>query len=218
MSYDFVVVTPEAAGLDDGAALAAAVAICEGEDVVSSYADPRLSALVADLEASGAADEEAGWVSVWPLEVGSRGLAVPTTYTDPDSNLVTLLRLAARRGLVLVDLTSKKVDRPITGTPVGVKVGDGTRLGALTYERLESLLDDLPASDPWIILERDTEVYAQALRRDDGSFVLEYRDGSPESHFGTTLSGKGAVLKMLWAWVEDEPTWNDHAKWERVQF
>jgi hypothetical protein len=168
MSYDFALLTPERAGLDDPAAIAAAVAVFESENVAGGQADPRLTAFLADLEAAGAADEDEGWVSVWPLDVGADGLAVPTAYADVDDNLVVLLRLAARHGLVLVDLNAEKVDRPAPGEPVGVKSGDGTRLGALTYRRLESLVSGLPPSDPWIVLERDPEVYVQTLRRRTG--------------------------------------------------
>ncbi len=117
--------------------------------------------------------------------------AVPTRWTDPAGNLLTLLRLAARSGLVLVDLLIDKVYRPAPRTPIGVKVGDGTRLGALTY--------------------------AQARLPEDGSFAFEYRDGA-ESHFGTILRGSGEVLKMMWAGVNDEPTWKEQAIWDRMKF
>ena len=218
MSYDFAALTPEAAGLDDVAALAAAVAVFEGENVASGVADPRLTAFLADLEATGAADEDDGWVSVWPLEMSADGLAVPTTYPNVDNNLVVLLRLAARHGLVLVDLNAQKVDWPAGGEPVGVKAGDGTRLGELTYERLESIVSGLPPSDPWIVLERDPEVYVQALRQKDGTFVLEFRAGGADRHFSTTLSDGHEVLTRLWAWLRGEPDWNADADWKRVQF
>ncbi len=216
MSYDFAVLTPESAGGDDQAALAAAVAVFES-DQAATDPEPRLTAFLTDLEAAGAADEDDGWVSVWPLEVSTGGVAVPITYADVDSSLVVLLRLAARHGLVLVDLNREKVDRPAPGEPVGVMVGDGTRLGALTYPRLESILGNLPASDPWIVLERGPDAYVQALRQGDGSFVLEHRDGGPAQHFGTTVAGADEVQRRMWAWLRGEPDWSTGADWERVQ-
>jgi hypothetical protein len=219
MSYDFAVLTPEGAGLDDVSVLAAAVAVFGGENLADSgQVDPRLSAFLDDLEAAGAADEDHGWVSVWPLGVGVHGLGVPTTYADVDNNLVVLLRLAARHGLVLVDLNAQTVHRPAPGEPVGVKAGDGTRLGALTYRRLESIVTGLPPAEPWIVLERDPEVYVQTLRQPDGSFVLEHRDGSAYRHFGTRVSQAHEVLTRMWAWLQGEPDWNADADWERVQF
>ena len=148
MSYDFAVLLPEIVGPDDADALTAAIAVFEGESVDSAGADPRLLSFLTDLEAAGAADDDSGWVSVWPLHAGVDGLAVPTTYGKVDDNLVVLLKIAARHGLVLVDLNAQKVDRPGPGEPVGVKAGDGTRLGALTYRGLQSLIDGLPPSDP----------------------------------------------------------------------
>lgn len=218
MSYDFAVVTPEASGKDEAAALAAALAIFEGGDTAGGAVDPRVRAFLEGLEAAGAADEEAGWVSVRPLWAEPQGLAVPTTYADVDSNLVTLLRLAAREGLVVVDLSSQKVDYPSEGTPVGVKAGDGTRLGALSRERLSSLLLHLPPSDPWIVLEHGAEMYAQARRRGDGSFDVEYRDGGPQAHFGTTVSDVRVVLDLLWRWIEGDPTWKHGISWTKVEF
>jgi hypothetical protein len=146
---------PNGAGLDDPTVLAAAVAVFERESVAGSgQADPRLTAFLADFEAAGAADEDHGWVSVWPLGVSADGLAVPTTYADVDDNFVVLLRLAARHGLVLVDLDAQTVHRPAQASRL-VSRQVTARLGALTYRRLESIVSGLPRSDPWIVLERD---------------------------------------------------------------
>jgi hypothetical protein len=218
MSYDFAVLTPEAAGLDDRAAVAAAVAVFEGGSVAGGQADSRLTSFLADLEADGAANEDDGWVSVWPLDVSADGLAVPTTYANVDNNVVVLLRLAARHGLVLVDLNAEKVNRPAPGEPVGVKAGDGTRLGALTYRRLESLVSGLPTSDPWIVLERGPQVYLQTLRQENGTFVLEHRDGRPDLHFTASVSEAHEVVARMWAWLQGDPDWDANADWERVQF
>ena len=217
MSYDFAVLAPELAEGDDSARLAVALAVFESDDVASNR-DPRLFAFLADLDLAGAADPENGWASVWPLDVVPGGVAVPTTYAHVDDNLVVLLRLSARHGLVLVDLNSETVHRPEPGEPVGVKAGDGTRLGSLTYPRLESLLSGLPASDPWLVLERDQDVYVQTLRQQDGSFVLEYRDGDPDRHFGTKVADVQEVLDRMWGWLNDRPDWSVDADWDRVQF
>src|SRR5512134_2712490 len=115
MSYDFAVLLPELVGPDDADALTAAIAVFEGESVASAGADPRLLSFLTDLEAAGAADDDSGWVSVWPLHAGADGLAVPTTYGNVEDNLVLLLKIAAQHGLVLVDLNAQKVDRPGQG-------------------------------------------------------------------------------------------------------
>ncbi|HKA42281.1 MAG TPA: hypothetical protein VKF40_09855 [Burkholderiales bacterium] len=215
MSYDFAILTPEFAGASDEAALAAAVAVFEQE---GRAPDPyrRLRDFVADLEAAGAADEDDGWLSVWPLSLGNGGVAVPTTYSDVDSNLVTLLRLAAGQGLVLVDLSAERVYPPAPGQPIGVIAGDGTRLGALTREHLESLLAELSPTDPWLVLKRDSNLYIQTYQQNDGTFLFERRDGNRDRHFKTVLVDENAVASRMWAWVANDPDWSANLDWERV--
>lgn len=215
VSYDFALLTPEVAGATDQEALAAADVLYDQEP--AAEADPRLRRLVAELEVSGAADEEDGWLSVWPVEVLRGGLALPTTYADVDTNMVTLLRLAARERLVLVDLNAERVHRPEPGEPIGVMAGDGSRLGAVTREKLESLLRDLPDHDPWLVLERAKDVYVQTYRQPDGTFLLERRDGSAHRHFTTSVADRGEVVSRMWAWVSDEPTWSRNLAWERLE-
>ncbi len=217
VSYDFAVLTPAAAGSDDASALSAAISVFEGDTSRGRRSDSRLTAFLADLEAIGAADEDSGWLSVWPLHAEADGIGLPTTYPNVDDNIVVLLRLAARHGLVLVDLNAGRVHRPAPGEPVGVKAGDGTRLGALTYARLESLIHDLPSSDPWIVLERAPELYVQTLRQDDGTYVLEHRAGAADRHFGTSVPDTPEVITRLWAWLRREPNWDADLEWDPVQ-
>jgi hypothetical protein len=217
MSYDFAVLTRQAAGSDDASAITAAISVFEGEISTGKRPDSRLMAFLADLEAMGAGDEDEGWISVWPLTASAEGIALPTTYPNVDDNIVVLLRLAARHGLVLVDLNAERVHHPGPGEPVGVKAGGGTRLGALSYSRLETLVNDLPSSDPWIILERAPETYVQTLRQDDGTYVLEHRAGGADRHFGTTVSDTREVITRMWAWLQREPNWDADLEWEHVQ-
>lgn len=215
MSYDFAVLTPEAAGASDRESLDAAQVLFD-QEVTAPEPDRRLADFLVRLEAAGAVDEDTGWVSVWPLDVYDGGVAVPTTYADVDSNLVTLLWLAAEQGLVLVDLSTERVHPPAPGQPVGVIAGDGSRLGALTRERLESLLADLPRTDPWLVLERERDVYVQTYRQDDGTFLLERRGGSADRHFRTILTDRSEVADRMWAWLSGEPGWSRDITWERV--
>lgn len=218
MSYDFVVLTPESVGVSGQEALAAAVVAVEQGHFADAEQDRRLRDFVTDLEEAGAADEENGWVSVWPLEIGQDRVAIPTTYADVDSNLITLLRLAARHGLVLVDLNAETVHRPAAGEPIGVRAGDGTCLGALTQERLQALLANLPGSDPWLVLQRRSNLYVQAYRQSDGTFLFERRDGSTGQHYQSRVPDRGEVARRMWAWITGDATWSADLPWERVTF
>jgi hypothetical protein len=131
---------------------------------------------------------------------------------------VTLLRIAARHQLVTVDLNSSTVYPPAQGEPVGVQAGDGTRLGALTRDRLATLIATLSLPDPWLVLERLPQRYIQTQRRDDGAFTLEVRLGSADQHFQTTIPDAPSTVALMWSWVLAEPDWDSGIRWTRLEF
>src|SRR5215472_17740047 len=60
------------------------------------------------------------------------------------------------------------------------------------------LLQDIEAGEgTYLIVERTTdhsgETYAQALRRDDGTYVVEHREGDADHHYGTTVANMRAA-------------------------
>jgi hypothetical protein len=214
VSYDFVVLLAEVAGSDDATALRVGADTFEASPVADG--DARLTGFLGELEQLDPGSDEHGWLSVWPLAATTDAVPVPTTYEDVEGNLATLLRLAARQGLVLVDLNAEVVHRPAPGLPVSVRTGDGTVLGALTRERLERLVAGLPASDPWLVLEKAPEVYAQTLRRSDDSFVLEHRVGGPDRHWSCEVSSADATVTRLWRWVDADDDWDEGLDWQPV--
>ncbi|MFC7490463.1 MULTISPECIES: hypothetical protein [unclassified Knoellia] len=153
MSYDFAALVPEAAGRTDDETLAAAAELIDDESSPETV-DPRVAAFHAELSSivEGLPDGEQ-WVSVWPLAPTAQALFVPVTYPSADDALLTLLRLASRHGLVLVDLSSDSVDHPVPGVPVSVRGGDGTRLGALTRDRLNALVQAVGGEEPFLVLD-----------------------------------------------------------------
>ena len=102
------------------------------------------------------------------------------------------------------------------GLPVSVRSGDGTVLGALTRPRLESLVAGLSGDDPWLVLEKAPEVYAQTLREGDGSFVLEHRVGGPDRHWSCEVSSADATVTRLWRWVDADDDWDEGLDWQPV--
>lgn len=217
MSYDFVALLPEVAGSDDATALRAG-SDTFGADPATDV-DERLTGFLGELEEQlDPESDENGWVSVWPLEPTTNGVPVPTTYADVGGNLATLLRLAARHGLVLVDLNAESVHQPAGGLPVSVRSGDGTVLGSLTRPRLEGLVAELPEDEPWLVLEKAPEVYAQTLRESDGSFLLEHRAGGPDRHWSCVVSSADETVTRLWRWLDADAEWDEGLDWQPVAF
>ncbi|MFC7485396.1 hypothetical protein ACOCJ7_02630 [Knoellia sp. CPCC 206453] len=202
MSYDFVALVPEAAGGSDDEVLAAASRLTEDESAVETI-DPRISAFHAELATivDSLPDDEK-WISVWPLTPTAKALFVPVPYPSADDALLTLLRLAARHGLVLADLSSTSVDHPAPGLPVSVRGGDGARLGALTRDRLTALVQGVGGEEPFLVLDTG-ERFAQIYRESDGSFLLEHADDS--GHMGTTVAGADEAATHLWKWLAADP-------------
>ena len=216
MSYDFVALLPEVAGSDDATALHLGSDTFGAEPATD--VDERLTGFLGELEQLDPDSDEHGWVSVWPLEPTTNGVPVPTTYEDVGGNLTTLLRLAARHGLVLVDLNAESVHQPAPGLPVSVRSGDGTVLGALTRPRLENLVAGLSGDDPWLVLEKAPDVYAQTLRESDGSFVLEHRAGGPDRHVSCVVSSADETVTRLWRWLDADDKWDEDLDWQPVAF
>lgn len=79
-----------------------------------------------------------------------------------------------------------------------IEAGDGTFL----------IVDDLT--------ETSGQTYAQTSRNDDGSYVVEYRDGGPTRHYGTTVADMRAAHRLVTGWMFQVPGWRESAAWELV--
>ncbi|CAN7244686.1 hypothetical protein [Knoellia sp. LjRoot47] len=202
MSYDFAVLVPEAVGDSDPDTFTQAQRLSDDAESTESV-DPRITAFHDDLVALiDALPEDGQWLSMWPLAPAPRAISIPVPYPEADEALLTLLRLAATHGLALVDLSSESVAHPPPGVPVSVKGGDGTRLGALTRDRLADLVAGLAPPDPYLVLDRGDR-FAQTYRVDEGSYLLEH--SGPDGHLGTTVTDPDVVTKELWHWLTDDP-------------
>ena len=69
----------------------------------------------------------------------------------------------------------------------------------------------------FIILSRGNERYIQAYRNDDGSFLLEYRDGSAEAHFETeTQAGIDDVEQAFIRYASNMDDWSAPWNWQKL--
>ena len=62
---------------------------------------------------------------------------------------------------------------------------------------------------------KSNEVYMQTVRNEDGSWLVERRDGSPDRHFGVTVPDVGAVHGILTAWAFGLEGWQNWP-WQRI--
>jgi hypothetical protein len=100
-----------------------------------------------------------------------------------------------------------------------------TEAGQLWDDPSEDLLFELLADiedgeGSFLIVERTadptSQTYAQALRRDDGSYIVEYRDGSADRHYGTVVVDMRAAHKLLTGWAFQISGWRQDTQWTPV--
>jgi hypothetical protein len=86
---------------------------------------------------------------------------------------------------------------------------------------LFELLSDVERGEGnYLIVERTTDpsgnTYAQALRCEDGSYVVEHREGSADRHYGTSVADLHAAHQLLTGWAFELPGWNHNTHWTPV--
>jgi hypothetical protein len=88
----------------------------------------------------------------------------------------------------------------------------------------EELLEMLSETRPkaWLTLEhpnpivrRTRQFYAQTAWDDPSTYNVEFRRGSPQEHFRTTMHSPKEVCDFLVAWAADEAV-QTHGLWEHV--
>lgn len=83
------------------------------------------------------------------------------------------------------------------------------------------LLEDIDHGEgTWVIVERlsdpTQQTYAQVLRVNSDSWVVEHRAGSADTHFGTMVRGLRQAHALLTGWAFDLDGWQQGATWSRV--
>jgi hypothetical protein len=86
---------------------------------------------------------------------------------------------------------------------------------------LLQLLQDIEAGQGTFLIVSKTidnsgQTYAQTLRCEDGSYVVEHREGTAEKHYGTTVSDLRAAHALLTGWAFERPDWDAGNSWSPV--
>lgn len=50
-------------------------------------------------------------------------------------------------------------------------------------------------------------------RNDDGTYVVEYRDGQPDRHFGTVVEDMRSAHALVTGWAQGRAEWRESATW-----
>lgn len=86
---------------------------------------------------------------------------------------------------------------------------------------LRNLLADIEEGlEGFLIVERTDDptghTYAQTARLEDGTYTVEYRDGSAERHFATQVRDVRGVHEVMAGWAFGRSGWHDGRQWRRL--
>ncbi|MDO3650777.1 hypothetical protein [Nocardia mangyaensis] len=145
-------------------------------------------------------------------------LYVPSPYDAIGFVRNLLFDLATPRGYAVYDPQLSWLIDPAGYVPVAVTHGGAGEFPYLTEELAYRWVAGLADPNPYLIVERGDQSYVQTYRDPDGPYTLEYRDGSPERHFGTTIDDPAQVARIIWEWTTGKSDVADAAGWTRVEF
>ncbi|MFE3542301.1 hypothetical protein ACFXK0_04945 [Nocardia sp. NPDC059177] len=145
-------------------------------------------------------------------------LYVPSPYDAIGFVRNLLFDLATPRGYAVYDPQLGWLIDPAGHLPIAVTHGGAGEFPYLTEELTYRWVAGLADPNPYLIVERGEQRYIQTYRDPSGPYTLEYRDGAPERHFGTTLVDPAQVASIIWDWANDKPDAGAGVAWTRVEF
>ncbi|MBT2408890.1 hypothetical protein J7I97_30280 [Streptomyces sp. ISL-87] len=101
-------------------------------------------------------------------------------------------------------------------------MSDGARVVAKrpTKPKISAAIASLQRGDVLIVERVDDEesgdCYVQVLMREDNTFQLEYRDGTPAEHYQTRTVSRERVVDAVLGWVKGEPDWKVPFMWNNI--
>lgn len=160
--------------------------------------------------------EQDGFLSVTPIEAQGAALHVPSPYDAIGHVRALLFELATPRDYAVYDPQLAWLIDPSGHIPVTVTHGGAGEFPYLTETLVRRWIPDLSDPGPYLIVEREPEFYIQTFREEENSYVLEYRDGSSDKHFGTRLSDPGRVADLIWDWTSGDWTRLNDLTWDKI--
>ncbi len=145
-------------------------------------------------------------------------LRVSSDYDAIGHLRALLFELATPRGYAVYDPQLAWLIDPAGHIPLAVTHGGAGEFPYLTRALLDLWIPALDAPNPYLIAEREPHHYVQTYRDDAGRYTVEYRDGSPDRHFGTHTADAKLVAELIWDWATGDRARFDAQDWKPVEF
>jgi hypothetical protein len=136
------------------------------------------------------------------------GVCVATSWDDPMANLARVAGYARPQDLSVLDVQLGALYDPRGALDVALQTEAGPQLPYLTRTVLRAVLAHIEDGRyRWLTLSRTEGTYVQSFRDQDGSWVVEHREGDPGRHFAARSSDATLVEDLLWAWARGDGRW-----------
>jgi hypothetical protein len=101
-------------------------------------------------------------------------------------------------------------------TESGLVLDDPTEDGLwVLFEKLEAGEGSFLVVES--LLDPHGQTFAQAVRSEDGSYVVEYRQGSADQHFQTSAPDYREAHALVTLWAFGRPGLLERAVWHRLE-
>ncbi|NEW42612.1 hypothetical protein GV794_27955 [Nocardia cyriacigeorgica] len=127
-----------------------------------------------------------------------------------------LFELATPQNYAVYDPQLTWLIDPAGHVPVSVSHGGAGEFPYLTEALARRWVAELAKPNPYLVVSRGEQDYIQTYREEPG-YILEYRDGSPDRHFTTTLDDSAQVAELIWAWTAGDHSALQDVAWTRLK-
>jgi len=100
-----------------------------------------------------------------------------------------------------------------------LELEDNTVINDPTHSQVEKVIRSLRTSGrSFAILEKQPGYYMQTVKNDDGSFTVEYQDGSLEQHFESSYYiYVDEVIEILLQYLDGCTNWKSRHVWKQIR-
>ena len=153
-----------------------------------------------------------------PVDVAGAALYVASPYDAIGHVRALLFELGTPQDYALYDPQLNWLIDPAGRVDATVTHGGAGEFPYLTEQLARQWVTELAEPNPYLIVERGEHRYIQTYRDEPGLYLLEYRDGSPDRHFGTKVEDGAQVAAIIWEWTTGGHAGLDALDWEQVSF